>query len=201
MADNMKNTRRQDISPEVVWGSSKNHLVIEWFSRLACFLAIVLLLLTIITIRRGKVVQTSAVNIVDDFETANEFFAKRADFGAPTKARELLQQLGVVLGQLQVQAAEDVSLLSATIPDVQRLLNAGKGDVAIGQFAASVGTTLTGAARDLNRIASDAESVVISVNRLLDQGIDGVKRLNSQLAQIEGKVAIVPANLGSLAGN
>lgn len=196
----MKNTIRRDIDRNQVQGSSTNHLLIEWFSRVACFLAIVLLILTIITIRRGKVVQDSAVAIVDDFKIANEFFNKRADFGAPTKARELLQELAVVLAGLEAQATEDVGLLAAAVPDVQRLLEAGRGDVAVAEFTAEVATTLTGAARDLNRIASNADVVVGRVNRLLDQAVDGVKRLNVALADIQTQLTVVPDNLGSLLG-
>lgn len=185
--------RRTDIPPERIAGSSRSAIGLEWIARLAAVLAIVLLVLVVFSVQRGRLVQDSAKGVVADFHMANDFFAARADFRAPTTAREQMQQLAVVLRDLEGVTRTDVDLLAATVPDVQRLLEAGRGDVRIAHELDEVATTLQQAGRDLNDISSAADGTVSAVNSEVATADRQVEALNAQLAQIERKLALLPA--------
>ncbi|GAA5117550.1 hypothetical protein [Haloechinothrix salitolerans] len=185
--------RRRDIPPSSVQGSSRSAIGLEWFARIAAVAAVVLLVLVLGALERGRIVQASAKGIVDDFHTANDFFAERADFGSPATARKQLQELRSVLVKLQNQTEKDVSALSATVPDVQRLLEAGQGDVRIAHRLDSTATVLRGYAADLRQVAVNADDTVSAVNGEVERSIALVVALNNELAEIERKLAAVPA--------
>lgn len=184
---------RTDVPADAVRSSSVVAITTEWLGRLAAIIAIVLFVFVMMAIHKGKVVQTSAKEIVQDFHSANNYFASRADFDAATRAKEELQRLAGVLNQLNDATANDVTDLAATLPDVNRLLAAGKGDVNIAGQLQTVAKTLQGSAGSLHQIANGAEASVSSVNDLVASAIDLVNQLNAQLAITERKLAPLPA--------
>lgn len=186
-------TRRDDIPAHTIAGSSKTAIGLEYIAKVAALLAVALLVLVVISINRGREVQTSAKGIVADFHTANNFFTDRADFQAPTTAREELQQLSGVLTQLNGATETDVNMLAATVPDVQRLLNAGRGDVDIANQLNGVAATLKNAGQSLNGISNQADDTVSAVNGQVGAANGNVGQLNAVLAQIDHKLAVLPA--------
>ncbi|MET8249566.1 hypothetical protein ABZV31_37515 [Streptomyces sp. NPDC005202] len=188
--------RRSDIPMSAVPGSTVSALIIEWVGRLAAISAVILLALTLQTLQKGRVVQASADQIVDDFHTANDFFADRANMKAPGVARAKLQELAKTLAALDKATATDVNLLSSTVPDVRRLGAAGKGDVRIAKRLQGTAEILKGAAGDLRIVAVDANHVVGNVDGHMARTVSLVQQLNAQLAEIERKLAAVPAREG-----
>lgn len=185
--------RRTDIPLSAVRSSSLMAITTEWLGRVAAVIAIVLFVFVAMAIGKGLAVQDSARQIVRNFHTTNGYFASRADFSAATKAKQELQQLRAVLSQLNVSTATDVTNLAATMPDVTRLLAAGKGDVNIAGQLLAIGNTLQGSAGSLHQIAGGAYTSVSTVNDLLGSAGDLVGQLNAQLAITEQKLAILPA--------
>lgn len=193
--------RRKDIPPSSVQGSSWSAIGLEWFARIAAVAAVILLVLVLGALERGRVVQASAKGVVSDFHKANDFFSERANFDAPEKARKQLQELNKVLGQLHVQTEKDVSGLSATLPDVARLLSAGQGDVDIAHSMNKTGKVLRGYADDLRVVAVNADGTVSAVNGQVKSAITLVGSLNNVLAEIERKLAPIPTVAGQGGGN
>jgi hypothetical protein len=190
---NMTMTRRTDVPASAVESSGLASIVTEWLGVLAAVIAIVLFVLVGMAIHKGLLVQGSARQIVANFRTTNGYFASRADFNAPTKAKQELQQLRGVLAQLNTATATDVTNLAATMPDVTRLLAAGKGDVSIAGQLLTIGNTLQGSAGSLQQIAVGAYTSVSSVDSLLTSAGSLVNELNAQLAITEQKLALLPA--------
>lgn len=189
----VKSAKRTDVYSADLEGGSLNTAFIEWFGRILAALAIFLLILSVITMHRGKVVQRSAKNIVADFHTANDFFATRANFNSPTVVRQELETLSGILTQLNQQTITDVQLLGTTLPSLTALVAAGSTDVSIAQQVTVIGTGLQKNATTLNSIGAQASGVVSSVIQLLNQAQDLVNQLNAQLTAIASKLSIVPA--------
>lgn len=188
----VKSNRRTDVYTGDVPGSGPSVLFIEWFGRVLAFVGIIMLLLAVITMHRGKVVQRSAKAIVADFHTANDFFATRANFTSPTMVKEQLQTLAQILTDLNKQTIIDVELLGRALPSLTSLVNAGATDVRIAEDVKALGMMLQGVAIRLNSIAADANITVASVIALLTRTIDLVGQLNGQLVSVASKLAILP---------
>lgn len=180
--------KRPDIPSSAVPGSSRKSIALEWLARLIAVGAIVLFLLTLGLIERGKIVQASADRIVDDFRTANTFFDERADFTAPTTAREQLETLEGTLDRLSDQTVTNVDLLAATAPDVETLLASVEQDVAIAERLERNAVTLRGHAGDLRQVARDADGTVQRIDGELARAMHLVEQLNVELAEIERKI-------------
>ncbi|MCQ4079107.1 hypothetical protein NGB36_00360 [Streptomyces sp. RB6PN25] len=165
----------------------------EWMGKIAAIIAIALFFLVMTAIHKGLLVQSSARSIVQNFHTTNNFFATRADFNDPALAKQELQTLAGVLTQLNGTTVQDVNDLAATLPNVARLLDAGKGDVDIAKQMQGVAGTLQGSASSLHRIAGGAEGSVSTVNNSLAAAINLVGQLNAQLAITEQKLSVLPA--------
>jgi len=123
---------------------------LKWIARLTAIAAVVLFALVITAIHRGRLVQASAKDIVATLHTNNGYFDNRVDFTTLGRIHDQVGTLHTVLGDLDRSANEDVDLLDATIPDVARLLEAGRGDVRIAQRLTGVSATLRDAAKDLH---------------------------------------------------
>lgn len=189
--------RRTDVSPVFLAGSTGWAVATEWLGRLAGAVAVALFVMVLGTIHKGLLVQDSAEEIVGNFRTTNDFFADRADLTAPRKARQQLQELQVVLTSLNEATATDVRLLAATLPNVARLLAAGKGDVRIAHQLNSIAATLKGSAGELHNIAGEANTTVSSVDRLMAQVLRQVRLLNKELARTARKLTPIPATGGN----
>lgn len=185
--------KRTDVPEEALRSSSGVAIATDWAGRLAAVVSIVLFVLVMMAVQKGLAVQQSARQVVQDFHTANDFFAERADFEAAAKAKEQLQRLSGVLGRLNGAAATDVDALAATLPDVADLVAAGRGDVAVAEQLRGVATTLQGSAGSLNQIATDARTSVSQVNSDVAKAIDLVSELNAQLAVTERKLSLLPS--------
>lgn len=191
----VKSNRRTDVYSGDVPGSGPSTLFIEWFGRVLAFVGIIMLLLAVITMHRGKVVQRSAKAIIADFQTANGFFATRANFNSPTMVKEQLQTLAQILTDLNKQTIIDVELLGRALPALTSLVNAGDRDVKIAEEVKGLGMMLQGVAIRLNSIAADANVTVSSVIALLTRTIDLVGQLNDQLTSIASKLSILPSTI------
>ncbi|MEB3371355.1 hypothetical protein [Saccharopolyspora mangrovi] len=185
--------RRTDIPAEAVRSSSATAIITEWTGRVAAMISIVLFVLVMFTVQKGLAVQHSAQQVVHNFHTANDYFSSRADFAAAAQAKNHLQRLYGVLSRLNETTEKDVNALSATLPDVARLLEAGRGDVALAQDLRAVADMLQQSAGSLNSIARDAHMSVSQVNSDLSTAVDLVGKLNAQLATMEQKLALLPS--------
>jgi hypothetical protein len=167
-------------------------MAIEWLGGLAAVLAVTLTALALLTIYKGRLFQGDVRHIVQDLHTTNDYFASRADFTMTTKARDTVQTLAGVLSDLNKSAAQDVANLAAIMPDVQRLLAAGRGDVNIAQQLQGVGATLQSSATSIRGVANNANSSVAGIDAQLSQALSLVRQLNGQLAITQRKLAILP---------
>jgi hypothetical protein len=153
----------------------------------------VLLVLVLVAIHRGREVQASSKGLTADFRAVNGFFADRANFAAPATAREQLRTLTSVLGSLNDATAEDVDILAETLPDVQRLLQAGRGDVAIALQLNAVAKTLLEAGKGLRQISADADRTTSAADRQVERTKQQLDELDKVLGTIENKLALLPA--------
>ena len=185
--------RRMDISTDNVPGSSVWAIGTEWLGRLAAVIAILLFVLVVGAINKGLMVQQSAKDIVENFHVTNDFFADRTDLTAPATARKQLVELQKVLAGLNAATEQDVSALSATLPDVRRLLAAGNGDVQIANNLNEIASVLRASAGSLHRTAASANETVSDVDALLAEAIRLVDELNAQLTTTDRKLAPLPA--------
>lgn len=185
--------RRTDIPANDLPGSSWSAIALEYLAKLCAVAAVVLLVLVIVAIHRGREVQASSSGLTADFRTVNGFFADRANFAAPARARQQLQTLTAVLTDLDNTSAGDVELLASTLPDVQRLVQAGQGDVTIAQQLVPVAKTLREAGNGLRDIAKDAAGTTSAADRQVGLAKQQLDELNNQLARIQHKLAPLPA--------
>ncbi|HSV64514.1 MAG TPA: hypothetical protein VLJ59_01230 [Mycobacteriales bacterium] len=176
-------------------GSSSSGFAVatEWLGRIAALLSVVLFVLVVLTIGKGLTMQKSAKQIVQDFHTTNGYFASRADLTDVAKVKNQLQVLTGVLAELNRSANVDVTYLAATIPDVQRLLAAGRGDVNIAYQLRGVASTLQQSAASIHNVAANARGTVAAVDTELARAITLVGQLNAQLAITERKLALLPS--------
>lgn len=165
----------------------------EWIGRLAAVMGLVLVVLVLISIQKGLKVQHSAHTVVQNFHTANDYFAQRADLNAPATARKELDQLNTVLAQLNTSTAADTKQLGDLLPDMKALLAAGQGDTSIANQLQGVAGSLAGAAGSLHQIAGEANTTVTDVDSQLSTAIDLVNQLNAELSRTTGKLAPIPA--------
>jgi methyl-accepting chemotaxis protein len=165
---------------------------LKWVARCAAVAAVVLFALVIVAIHRGRVVQATAQELVATLHTNNGYFDNRVDFTMPGRIRDEVRALHTVLDQLDRSTNEDVGLLDATLPDVARLLEAGRGDVQIAQRLTGVAGTLRDAARDLRKITGDADGTVDSVDRRVATAVELVDRLDRELTDIDRKLGVLP---------
>lgn len=185
--------RRTDIPAGDLPGSSWSAIALEYLARLCAVAAVVLMVLVVVAIDHGRDTKLAGQATTDAFRTLNGFFADRANFAAPARARQQLQTLNTVLTDLDTTSADDVNLLASTLPDVQRLLLAGRGDVTIAQQLVPVATRLREAGNDLHAIAENADSTASAANRQVVLAKQRLAELNNQLAQIQHKLALLPA--------
>lgn len=188
---------RSDVPYSYLASSTRWAIGTEWLGRLAACVALVLMAMVLQTIHKGLAVQHSAHSIVTDFHTANDFFDKRADLSAPKKVRHQLETLRGVLTALNGSAAVDVRELSAVLPVVDRLLDAGHGDVRIAKQLREIAATLSGSAGDLRTIGTRADGTVSQVDRQLSEALHQIDLLNAQLDRTTHKLAILPATGGN----
>jgi hypothetical protein len=185
--------RRTDIPAGDLPGSSWSAIALEYLATLCAVAAVVLLALVVVAIHHGRETKLAGQGTTAAFRTLNGFFADRANFAAPARARQQLQTLNTVLTELDDTAAGDVDLLASTLPDVQRLLQAGRGDVTIAQQLVPVANRLREAGNDLHTIAEDADTTASAANRQVVLAKQRLDELNEQLAQIQRKLALLPA--------
>ncbi|GGO00741.1 hypothetical protein GCM10011610_70030 [Nocardia rhizosphaerihabitans] len=165
----------------------------EWLGRLAAVMSAVLLVLVLMTVRKGLDVQHSTATIVDNFRQANQYFDERADLGSPARARDELLALRTILAELDSATEADVEKLALLLPDLQILVTAGHSDVNIANQLHGVASALQSAAGSLPGIAADANASVASVNDRLLVALDLVDRLNAELQRTTDKLAPIPA--------
>jgi hypothetical protein len=168
-------------------------IALKYLARLCAVAAVVLLVLVVVAIRHGREVKIAGQATTDDFRTLNGYFTDRANFAAPARARQQLQTLNAVLTDLDTTSGGDVDLLASTLPDVQRLIRAGRGDVTIAAQLVPVAKSLREAGTDLHTIAEDADSTASAAGRQVVQAKQRLDELNDQLAAIEHKLALLPA--------
>ncbi len=185
--------RRTDIPPGGLPGSSWSAIALEYLARLCAVAAVVLLALVIVAIHHGRQTKLAGEATTAAFRTLNGLFDTRADFTAPARARQQLQTLNTVLTDLDTTAAADVDLLASTLPDVQRLILAGRGDVTIARELVPVAERLRKAGTDLHEISEDADNTASAANRQVVLANQRIDQLNAQLAQIQRKLALLPA--------
>jgi len=185
--------RRTDIPAGDLPGSSWSAIALEYLARLCAVAAVVLLALIVVAVHHGREAKLAGAATTAAFRTLNGFFADRANFAAPARARQQLQDLNVVLTDLNSTTAGNVDLLASTLPDVQRLILAGRGDVTIARQLVPVATRLRAAGNDLHKIADDADGTVSAAAGQVVLAKQRLDELNDQLAQIERKLALLPA--------
>ena len=185
--------RRTDIPAGELPGSSWSAIALEYLARLCAVAAVVLLALVVVAIHHGRETKIAGQATTAAFRTLNGYFADRVNFAAPARARAQLQTLNTVLIDLDTTTAADVGLLASTLPDVQRLLQAGRGDVTVARELVPVADRLRGAGRDLRTIARDADKTAAAADREVVQANQRLDGLNDQLARLERKLALLPA--------
>jgi hypothetical protein len=185
--------RRTDIPAGDLPGSSWSAIALEYLAKLCAVAAVVLLFLVIVAIHHGRETKLAGQGNTAAFRTINGFFADRANFAAPARARHQLQTLNAVLTDLDNTSAGAVDLLASTLPDVQRLIRAGQGDLTIAQQLVPVAQRLREAGNDLRTIAKDADGTASAANRQVVLAKQRIDELNNQLAQIQQKLALLPA--------
>lgn len=185
--------RRTDIPAGALPGSSWSAIALEHLARLCAIAAVMLLALVVVAIHHGRQTKIAGEQTTAAFRTLNGYFADRANFAAPARARQQLQSLNTVLVDLDTVTAADVDLLVSTLPDVQRLLVAGKGDVWIARELVPVAQRLREAGGDLRAIAKDADHTAAAADRQVVLANQRLNELNDQLARLERKLALLPA--------
>jgi hypothetical protein len=185
--------RRTDIPAGDLPGSSWSAIALEYLARLCAVAAVVLLALVVVAIHHGRDTKLAGQATTAAFRTLNGYFDDRANFAAPARARHQLQTLNAVLSDLDTTSAGDVDLLASTLPDIQRLKLAGQGDVAIAEQLVPVAKSLRDAGTDLHTISGNADSTASAANRQVVLANQRIDELNDQLAQIQHKLALLPA--------
>ncbi|WCT06038.1 hypothetical protein [Rhodococcus qingshengii] len=173
--------------------STRYAIATDWTTRLCVVLALCLAVLVLMSIHKGLLVQRSAATVVDDFHTANQYFADRADLSAPATARSELERLSKVLEELNAVGGEDVRLLSDLLPDASALLAAGQTDALLAEQLREVAATLHTSAQSIHQIAATADTTVSEVAVKLDETLTLVKQLNAELSRTTAKLAPIPA--------
>jgi hypothetical protein len=185
--------RRTDIPAGELPGSSWSAIALEYLARLCAVAAVALLALVVVAIHHGRETKLAGQATTAAFRALNGYFDDRANFAAPARARQQLQTLNAILSDLDTTSAGDVDLLASTLPDVQRLKLAGQGDVAIAQQLVPVAQSLRDAGKDLHTISGNADSTASAANWQVVLANQRIDELNDQLAQIQHKLALLPA--------
>jgi hypothetical protein len=185
--------RRTDIPAGDLPGSSWSAIALEYLARLCAVVSVVLVFLVVVAIHHGRETKLAGQGTTAAFRTINGFFADRANFAAPARARHQLQTLNAVLADLDNTSAGSVDLLASTLPDVRRLILAGHGDVTIARQLVPVAKSLREAGDDLRKIAKDADGTASAADHEVVLAKQRIDELNNQLAQIQHKLALLPA--------
>ena len=184
--------RRPDApAAEPTEGASWSEIGLRWTGRLCAATAAVLFAVVLVAIHRERLVHASTTALVATLRHNNGYFDNRVDFTQPDRIRDQVRSLEGVLGQIDLASGEDVTLLAATVPDVARLLEAGKTDLRFAHDLTGVAVTLRGSAQDLLRIAEHANQTVDSTDARVRTALTLVDQLNTQLADLEGKLAVL----------
>lgn len=173
-------------------GSSWGEIILEWLGRICAVAGVVVLGLTVVVIDNVTENRVIATDIVDDFIAANNFFDP-VDLTAATKAREQLEELADLLGQLRQQTGDGVKLLSDVVPDVDRLVTSAGTDLAVAKNLRRSASALADTAGSLKTVAETANDGAGKLDGLLGRSTSLVRDLNGVLAEMERKLDNVPA--------
>jgi hypothetical protein len=185
-------TDSAELSTEKPPGSRIFAVTLACVANMCAVVSIVLVILIIVAINRGRTVQDSVNRLDADYTKMNMFFDTRADFRAPARARAELHTLSGVLAELNMKTAEDVSILASILPDVRRLIQSGGGDLAIAHQLDGVSQTLLKAGGDLANVAHKANRTVSATAGELARTNRLVGELNNVLGRIAAKLAVLP---------
>jgi len=182
-------------NPSSFPGSSWGEIVLEWLGRICAVGGAVVFVLTLVVIDNVRENRSVTKKVLDDFVTANNFF-EPVDLGSATKAREQLESLVGVLGQLRQETGTGVKLLSDVVPDVDRLLRSAGTDLKVAQNLNRSANALAGTAGSLRSVAEKATDGAEQLDGLLARSTTLVRELNAVLAEMERKLDNVPSTGG-----
>jgi hypothetical protein len=166
---------------------------LRWIARLCAITATVLFALVLVAIHRERLIHQSANELVATLHIDNGYFDDRVDYASLGRIRDETQDLRQTLTQLDSAAAEDVRLLQLIVPEVTRLLEAGRTDLDIAHDLPGVADTLHTNAQHILRIAGHADGTVASADARLATTVDLVTRLNRALGNIDARLRIISA--------
>src|SRR5581483_7301726 len=189
----MNGSAAPNAGPRATTAPSWSRTGLRWIARLSALTATVLFVLVLMAIHRERVIHQTANELVTTLRTDNGYFDERVDYASSGRILDHTQDLRQTLGQLDVAAGEDVHLLEMIVPEVTRLLGAGRTDLDIARALPGIADTLNIDARKTLRIAGHADGTVTSADARLAETVDLVRRLNRALGSIDAKLRIVPA--------
>ncbi len=163
----------------------------QWLGRACAVVAVACFALALVAVHRGRVVQASSQRIVADLGRGNDPFAG-VDLSSAQGAQAALDSLSQVLGQLGDATHANVDLLTRTESQVRALAASGAGDLGIAQALQATTAAVAGDVAKLRDAAVGGEAGAARVASLLTTTADLVRAINTELARLGQKLAILP---------